>query len=428
MMEMIDIPDRNSNNSTNSNNNNTNYNHSDPKDPTETENIEDDHHNYFGDRVGMNPFEMDDDQQEEEEDEEEGRSLLLQFGSDHNYIYNYNYTDSDPDRSSRLGPFRRKRNRPNSSKTNNNNNNCNLWQRHWMGQDSDEPWMILKWFHHGNNDDSDSDDGGSSSSILVLDATTLKFFKFVMMATGCLLVVHAYVWTVHDKRDVSYGIHEMVLYDSNLIILDWTVLFVMGRMYQQAAVDTLEFVLPVLISAILQSVLATHVSSLQHSVTPAEVACEWTWQMWVLVLLGVIPLILLIGGAHVWTAYRRGMAIQKTIELMATFVVFLAPYMGSAFFHLHHWYYGWLVALHCNVDTWWSRLSRNVFFGVYVNGVAIFGRDPIMTCALSLYQSQNQGCVYIAEYVNYTLPQLAHDSGMDVIAAEGGCDAATQTT
>ncbi|KAG7344494.1 hypothetical protein IV203_022502, partial [Nitzschia inconspicua] len=404
MMEMTDIPDRNNSNN-DSNNNTTNHNHSDPRTPTETENIEDHHHNNFGDHVGMNPFEMDDDDdQEEEDDEEEGRSLLLQFGRDHNY--------TNSDRSSRLGPFRRKRNRPDSS---NNNNNNNLWQRHWMGKDSDEPWMML-WSHHGNNDDSDNDDGGSSGSILILDATTLKFFKFVLTATGCLLVVHAYVWTVHDKRDVSYGINEMILYDSNLIVLDWTVLFVMGRMYQQAAVDTLEFVLPVLISAILQSVLATHVSSLQHSVTPAEVACEWTWQMWVLVLLGVIPLILLIGGAHVWTAYRRGTAIQKAIELMATFVVFLAPYMGSAFFHLHHWYYGWLVALHCNVDTWWSRLCRNVFFGVYVNGVAIFGRDPVMTCALSFYQSQNQDCVYIAEYVNYTLPQLAHDSGMDVIA------------
>jgi hypothetical protein len=192
-------------------------------------------------------------------------------------------------------------------------------------------------------------------------------------------------------------------------------------MYQHAAVDTLEFAVPVLVSALAQSALATHVASLQHSVTPTEIACEWTWQMWTLALLGVVPLILGIAGAHILAAYRQGTVIQKLIELAASFVVFLLPYMGSAFFHLHHWYYGWLIALHCNVDAWWSRLCRSVFFGIYINGVAIFGRDPIMTCALSLYQSQNQECVYIADYINYTLPELAHDSGMDIAAV--GCNA-----
>ena len=61
-------------------------------------------------------------------------------------------------------------------------------------------------------------------------------------------------------------------------------------------------------------------------------------------------------------------------------------------------------------------------FGIYVNGVAIFGRDPIMTCAVTLYQSQNQECAYVVDYENYTLADLAHDSGLD-FEAEGGCNA-----
>jgi hypothetical protein len=304
-----------------------------------------------------------------------------------------------------------------------------LWQHHWLGttttnnaidhnDDDEKPWI---WYRHGPDQD----------GTLILDAILIKFFKFIMVAIGCLLLIHAYVWLVNDKRDVTYGLREMLLYDSNLIALDWIVWFVIGRMYQQASADTLEFVIPTLVSAVLQSFLATHVSSLQHSVTPLDMVCGWTWQMWTMVWLGAVPLLLMLGGAHVVTFYRQGQAIPKLIEVLTTLMVFLAPsiMMERQFFHLHHWYYAWLIGMHCNINTWWSRLGRNVMFGIYINGVAIFGRDPIMTCALSLYQSQSQKCYYIvsSDYVNYTLQELAHDSGMDVIfsPSNDGCNATT---
>jgi hypothetical protein len=349
---------------------------------------------------------------EEEEEEEEGRSLL----SNHREY---------------IGSLKRKRSRSRTTtrtRTTSLSPYSNIWQRHWLGNtvntvnDKDEePWI---WYRHGQDEE----------GVLVLDATLVKFFKFVMIALGCLLLVHAYVWLVNDKRDVTYGLREMVLYDSNLIALDITVWFVIGRMYQQSSVDTLEFVFPTLLSAILQSFLATNVSSLQHSITAVEIACHWTWQMWALVWLGVVPLLLCLGGAHAITAYRQGQAIPKLIEVTVSLLVFLAPSMmmiESQFFHLHHWYYAWLIGMHCNIDTWWSRLCRNVLFGIYINGVAIFGRDPIMTCALSLYQSQSQECYYIlSDYVNYTVQELAHDSGMDIILSPittngGGCNATT---
>lgn len=120
------------------------------------------------------------------------------------------------------------------------------------------------------------------------------------------------------------------------------------------------------------------------------------------------------------------------MELMLILVVFLVPYMGNSFFHLHHWYYAWLFGMHANLDVWWSRLTMSLLWGVYVNGVAIFGRDPIMTCAVTLYQSQNQQCPYLMEQAitagemgdgesNYTLATMAHDLGNDW--QDGGCNA-----
>jgi hypothetical protein len=66
------------------------------------------------------------------------------------------------------------------------------------------------------------------------------------------------------------------------------------------------------------------------------------------------------------------------------------------------------------------------FFGLYVNGVAIFGRDPIMTCAVTFYQSSNQNCPYYpaaghddssrstgttnSSWDNYTFQDLLHDT------------------
>jgi hypothetical protein len=288
-----------------------------------------------------------------------------------------------------------------------------LLHTHWLGRggvDDNNPWTM------------------GSNGTLLLDSSTIKLFKFCMVSIQALLVVHGYAWMVHDKRDVTYGIKQMVLYDSSHIALDMIVFFVVGRLYQQPSVDRLIWIGPAIISAFLQSMVATHFTSLQHSITPYEIHCAWSWQMWILIFLGGIPLFGTIIGAHVVGSYRRGVAIPKLIELVVTLIVFVTPYMGSPFFHLHHWYYDWFIGMHCNLDVWYSRLSMGVMWGVYLNGIAIFGRDPIMTCAVTLYQSQNQECSYLSTLNdgiqdvlhNYTVDDLARDSGADW--TEEGCD------
>jgi hypothetical protein len=67
--------------------------------------------------------------------------------------------------------------------------------------------------------------------------------------------------------------------------------------------------------------------------------------------------------------------------------------------------------MHANLHVWWSRLTMSLLWGIYINGIAVFGRDPILTCAVSLYQSQSrQECPYVIG--NYTQDWLENASAV----------------
>jgi len=356
---------------------------------------------------------------------------------------------------------RRKRTTIVGNNNNNNNNNSILnkilhW--HWMGPDDDDGRTPTNWKCCGGK-------------ILLLDSKSVKLFKFFTVTVACLVFVHLWARFFEDKRDETYDLWKMVVYDGNHIALDIVVFFVVGRLYYEkndkdnendndndaaasaAAVDTLEFVLPCIGTALFQSWGATHLHNLEHSITPYELKCEWTWQMYALVFGGCLPVLGGIVVKHILEARRQHIAVQKFIEFAITVAIFVGPYIGNQFFHLHHWYYAWLFGMHCNLhgkkcgeNVWWSRLTMSVLWGIYINGIAIFGRDPILTCAVTLYQSQNQECPYLGNgngneneneltttmggygYGFYTLEDLAHDSGFLDQGEGAGDDQETTST
>jgi len=192
----------------------------------------------------------------------------------------------------------------------------------------------------------------------------------------------------------------MILFDSNNIIFDVVVFFVIGRFYEDTcpSVDTLRWILPSIGTALLQSYLASNSTSLHHSITLHDMYCFWSWQFWVLIICGAIPVLVLLVMAHLVHAAKKRATLQKILEFVLAVVIFFLPYTGSysSFFHLHHWYYALVLGMHANAhDQWWSRITQCICFGIYINGVAIYGRDPVMTCALTQYQSHAQQCPYL---------------------------------
>jgi hypothetical protein len=111
----------------------------------------------------------------------------------------------------------------------------------------------------------------------------------------------------------------------------------------------------------------------------------------------VVSLILL----HVVYAVRHGVFGMKLFELFLSVILLLLPLAMSPYFHLHHWYAGWFVGMHANFEkAWWSRATMAWCWGCYINGIAVYGRDPVLTCGYALFISEANRCPFLDCYLD----------------------------
>jgi hypothetical protein len=54
-----------------------------------------------------------------------------------------------------------------------------------------------------------------------------------------------------------------------------------------------------------------------------------------------------------------------------------------------------MVGMHANLENWWSQMVQAFLWGQYLNGIAVWGRDPILTCAYGYFVSTNIHCAYM---------------------------------
>jgi hypothetical protein len=124
----------------------------------------------------------------------------------------------------------------------------------------------------------------------------------------------------------------------------------------------------------------------------------WPWKLWAFVMV-LIPLIITLALLHLRRAFQKGVLIIKIMEILLCIFFFVAPLAPSPYFHLHHWYAGWLLGMHCNFDVWWSRAAMAYCWGMYINGIAVYGRDPVLTCEYAYFLTVDQHCPYINCYL-----------------------------
>eukprot|EP00532_Pseudo-nitzschia_australis_P015939 CAMPEP_0168255924 /NCGR_PEP_ID=MMETSP0141_2-20121125/5529_1 /TAXON_ID=44445 /ORGANISM="Pseudo-nitzschia australis, Strain 10249 10 AB" /LENGTH=96 /DNA_ID=CAMNT_0008192487 /DNA_START=194 /DNA_END=481 /DNA_ORIENTATION=+ len=57
--------------------------------------------------------------------------------------------------------------------------------------------------------------------------------------------------------------------------------------------------------------------------------------------------------------------------------------------------------LYCTVQipNRWSRLAMAWCWGMYVNGIAVYGRDPVLTCEYAYFLTIDNRCPYISCYL-----------------------------
>ena len=229
----------------------------------------------------------------------------------------------------------------------------------------------------------------------ILDSVeAVKLFKFFGVTAVFLVFIHEFVRWFDLEHDTDYGYSDMILYDGPQIILDIVGFFVLGRLYKKKiAVDHLAWVLVVLASSLYVS-LANKVTWFQHSFTLYEIHCTWPWELFVFVAV-VVPLTCIVIVKHVQYAVKVRQLGMKLIEISLSLLLFLIPQVSHPNFHLHHWYVGWLIGMHFNFDTWWSRAAMAWCWGLYINGIAVYGRDPLQTCDYAFYISKDTRCSFL---------------------------------
>ena len=79
--------------------------------------------------------------------------------------------------------------------------------------------------------------------------------------------------------------------------------------------------------------------------------CVWPWELWIFVLT-LIPAIVTLVGAHIIKARTEGSLVRRVAELGLCILFFVAPMITSDYFHMHHWYAGWLLGMHANYNVW----------------------------------------------------------------------------
>jgi len=234
---------------------------------------------------------------------------------------------------------------------------------------------------------------------LVEGVVVWKLIKFVMLTLILILIMHPLVRAMGWENDERYTIRDFISYDASHSVLDTITFYFVGRLYKRPGIDHIfPFLLPVFVSCIYMSWI-TNFRFLQHSVTLYEIKCVWPWQLFVYAI-GTFFTVCIIIFLHIRDAIRECTVFINVIELILTTIIFLLPNISSPSLHLHHWYVMWLVGMHCNRDRVWSRIAQAICWGSYINGLAVYGRDPILGCEYSLFMSYSGGCKYLDCYMN----------------------------
>jgi hypothetical protein len=180
--------------------------------------------------------------------------------------------------------------------------------------------------------------------------------------------------------------------------MDMLFFFVVGRMYNsEVDIDKLfPWGLFIALGCIYPSI-ANDFAFLRHSVSMYDMMCNWPMILFVYAATLLLLTVLLVGGL-LRSHYLRMLSLSRCVEAVVLACVFILPFASNNNFHLHHWFGMWLLGMIFNAPEWWSRAFQAYCLGCYINGIAVYGRDPILGCNMAFYRSTNANCPYMSCY------------------------------
>lgn len=234
-----------------------------------------------------------------------------------------------------------------------------------------------------------------SERIVLEGGFPVKLTKFLLLTFCGIFWLHWLVGHRQNHRNEQLEFWHLWVFDGELIVRDSLIFFLVGRLWRRRGVDHLAW-FGIVLACNLFLEVQHYVPWLQHSMTPYEMNCNWYWQTW-----GYMVLCIVISSGilllHIRKAWRDKVLLLKATEMTFFTIVFLVPVIPSPYFHFHHWFAGWLLGMHSNFDVWWSRAAMAWCHGLYINGIAVYGRSPVLTCEYAYFLSWDQRCPFLFE-------------------------------
>jgi len=203
-----------------------------------------------------------------------------------------------------------------------------------------------------------------------------------------------------DQIGPHQDAYEVVvsLLDFTTVLFDMLFFFVVGRMYDSRVdIDKLFLWGMFIALGCIYPSIANDFAFLRHSLSMYDMMCNWPMILFAYVVTLLVLAVLLVGGL-LRSHYRRMVMISRCIESVMLACIFILPVASNSNFHLHHWFGMWFVGMQANAPEWWSRAFQAYCLGSYINGIAVYGRDPILGCNLAFYRSTNANCPYMSCY------------------------------
>ena len=229
----------------------------------------------------------------------------------------------------------------------------------------------------------------------------IKLVKFWICTIGGILLLHPFARYMDWENDNTYSLKEFFMYDFHIVLLDMTFFFIVGRLHDPTC-NGIDSIFPWAIFMMLGAVypsVANYFVFLRHSVSMYDIHCGWPAALFVyafVLLVGFITLIVAMLRSH----HRRMVLRSRIAEVIVLLCLFFLPYAvlaGNAL-HLHHWFVMWWLGMLSNAPEWWARSFQAYALGSYINGIAVYGRDPILECKHAFYSSTSQKCAYMECY------------------------------
>lgn len=217
----------------------------------------------------------------------------------------------------------------------------------------------------------------------------------LILGAARLLVCHGFRF----ECDLDYDIKLFARQDLHTLVFDVGTLFCIGRMGTDSPmpVDSVAFLALACLGALYPSVVSVF-DFAQHSMSLYTVLCVWPPLTWVMACV-IVSVILFFAALHLRfiCTLARSEQVRLLAEVIFVVLVFVVPFAIEPGFHAHHWYVSWLLALVCRFPRIWSRSAQAFLLGGYINGIAVWGRDPMLACQAAYDFASHGKCPWLQE-------------------------------